>query len=458
MNDTYTKKISLKILIVFLAFTILFSVTALVVQRNISNKLKDVANLATSMEHDQSKPEHALLLLHQAEDDFQESLSNMNKNKIIDYKIKLSGAFNEIDTILKQRADTSRLSQQQNIRVKLWYNRKLELSDKLYNLRHTFDSLLTVYNDFHGQNSGATQPLITTTHIRKKRNGDVHSDTSELTIKQRKGLLRRIKDAIANKNSIYAIEINHNKNSQTIDSTTKKILNENRDNYVHKLQILQQQNIKLLTMQRELNRLNTYISNELENIIGRVKDINYNMAIEFKEFALKNYQSTTATLNKFYLAAFLLLLGFAFALIFFIGGLYKAEMQLRQENELTVNTARQKIDELLKKIILEEDKHSPARQEELKEIVELAVNNNPAFLIKFNEFDPGFNNKLLALAPNLVASEIAFCALLRLNFETKEIARYTKTSVRATEGKKYRIRKKLNIPSDQDINVWMTRI
>ena len=458
MNATYTKRSGLKILIVFLVFTIIFSVTALIVQRNISSKLKDVANLATHMEHDQSKPEQALLLLHQAEDDFQESLLNINNKKIIDYKIKLSKAFNEIDTLLKQKTDTSQLSLQQNSQVKLWYTRKLELSDKLYTLRHSFDSLLTVYNDFHVQNDEVAQQFTTSTHNHEKRTGGNHTDTSKKALGQKRGLIRRIKDAIANKNGNYAVEINHHNNSQTIDETTQKILSENKDNYARKLQMLQQQNIKLLAMQRELNRLNTYISNELENIIGRVKDLNYNMAISFKEFALKNYKDTTSILNRFYFAAFLLLLGFAIALMLFIVRIYKAEMQLRKENELSVSAAQQKIDELLKKIIREEDKHSPAKLEDLKEIVQLAVDNNPAFLIKFNEFDPEFNDKLLAIAPTLVASEIEFCALLRLNFETKEIARYTKTSVRAAEGKKYRIRKKLNIPSDQDINVWMTRI
>jgi DNA-binding CsgD family transcriptional regulator len=65
---------------------------------------------------------------------------------------------------------------------------------------------------------------------------------------------------------------------------------------------------------------------------------------------------------------------------------------------------------------------------------------------------------LLKIAPHLVASEIELCILLRLNFETKEIARHTKASVRAIEGKKYRVRKKLNIPSDQDINIWMAHV
>jgi tetratricopeptide (TPR) repeat protein len=99
-----------------------------------------------------------------------------------------------------------------------------------------------------------------------------------------------------------------------------------------------------------------------------------------------------------------------------------------------------------------------AKIEELKNIVQLAVNNNPSLLIKFNEFDTKFTTRLLTINPQLTATEIEFCVMLRLNFETKEIARYTKTSVRSVEGKKYRIRKKLNINSEKDINVWMTHL
>lgn len=75
-----------------------------------------------------------------------------------------------------------------------------------------------------------------------------------------------------------------------------------------------------------------------------------------------------------------------------------------------------------------------------------------------NDFDSEFIKKLLCISPNLVASELNICVLLRLNFDTKEIARYTKSSVRSIEGKKYRIRRKLGIPSDEYINIWMINI
>lgn len=95
---------------------------------------------------------------------------------------------------------------------------------------------------------------------------------------------------------------------------------------------------------------------------------------------------------------------------------------------------------------------------ELQEILQMATLNNPSFFVKFKEFEPEFINKLLQIAPNLVASELELCAYLRLNFETKEIARYALLSVRSVQGKKHRIRKKLMISPIEDLNLWMLQL
>lgn len=102
--------------------------------------------------------------------------------------------------------------------------------------------------------------------------------------------------------------------------------------------------------------------------------------------------------------------------------------------------------------------HLEDNAEKLKEVIRLALSNDDAFFVKFNELDADFRKGLLKLAPDLVSTELEFCALLKLNFDTKEIARFTDISVRAVEAKKYRIRKKLNIGSREDINIFMVNI
>lgn len=456
MNITYSKRLGRRLLLVFLIFAILFSVTFFFVRNSVIGKLAHISSLAINASNGQSRPERALLLLHQAEDNFQQSLLDANHKKIDDYKNDLAKAFKEIDTLLKDQKDTSYLSPAQNRQIKLWYSKKIELSAKLYDLKHSFDSLLSLHNAFQKDIDHVSKE---TTKLFYLQSNEVKTniDTVQKAVKK-KGLFGRLKDAISNKKDNSVIQINQSTTSQSKDQSIEHTTPTDRNIYLKKLKLLQAQNSKLHNMQRELTVLNTHIINRLENIINEVKENNYGFANSFKATALKNYQETASILNKFSLINLLLILVLTLFLVIFIVKLNKAELFLRKENELSVSKANATIENLIKKIELKEGKQGESKVEELKEIVKLAIANNPAFMIKFNEFDPDFCKKILQKAPHLVATETEFCVMARLNFETKEIARYTKSSVRAVESKKYRIRKKLEIPSDQDFNIWIANI
>lgn len=94
----------------------------------------------------------------------------------------------------------------------------------------------------------------------------------------------------------------------------------------------------------------------------------------------------------------------------------------------------------------------------LKKILHLASTNDPSFLVVFKETFPDFYKKLYKVNSGLIAGEQKLCAFLKLDLSTKEIAQYTNSSIRAVEAKKYRLRKKLSIPSEEDINVWMINL
>lgn len=97
-------------------------------------------------------------------------------------------------------------------------------------------------------------------------------------------------------------------------------------------------------------------------------------------------------------------------------------------------------------------------EQDLNELVRLAKSNDPAFFGNFKKTHPLFIQKLMIKDPGLLGSDLILCAQLRLGFYTKDIARYTKTTVRAVEGKKYRLRKKLNISTDEDIYSWILNL
>lgn len=348
MKSTYTQKISRKILLAFLAFVIILAIAALFVRDSISHKLQNISKLARNVEYDQSKPQQALLLLHEAEDDFQESLLNTDGTKSKAYKTKLSQAFDEIDTLLREHTDTLGLTSVQHKKVQYWHSKKVQLSARLYSLKHNFDSLLSVYADYNTvANKNSTH--ISINNSPGKKTVESKTDTiRKSTVAKKKGFFARIKDAISNKNgnaaSTNIIEVNHNHTSQVVDSTTRKIAYRDKKIYDQKLKQLQQRNTALLTTQKELISLNVSIRNELESIINDIKEINYGIANEFKGMTFKNYQETTALLNNFYLAALFLVLIFAALLIVFILKLGVSETLLRQENERSVTIAQQKMD------------------------------------------------------------------------------------------------------------------
>lgn len=96
-----------------------------------------------------------------------------------------------------------------------------------------------------------------------------------------------------------------------------------------------------------------------------------------------------------------------------------------------------------------------ASEEELILLNELVVSNNPSFYTKFQEIFPHFIIGLKKQYPLLNQKDLEICALIKLNYSTKDIARHTKSSVRSIESKKYRVRKKLNLKKDDEINIWI---
>lgn len=113
---------------------------------------------------------------------------------------------------------------------------------------------------------------------------------------------------------------------------------------------------------------------------------------------------------------------------------------------------------LLNSTVINKDDKVHISGDLVQELYELAIANNPIFLSEFRSVFPDFETKLLELSPNMIISELEICAFIKLNISTKEIATYTNSSVRAVEGKKYRIRKKLSLDKEVDLYVYINKI
>jgi len=87
-------------------------------------------------------------------------------------------------------------------------------------------------------------------------------------------------------------------------------------------------------------------------------------------------------------------------------------------------------------------------------LLEMIKKDDSSFIYTFEKLYPDFINKLLLSCPQLVQTEIEFCALLKMKLSTKQIAQLTFIETRTVQNKKHRIRKKLNLPPDLDIYQW----
>lgn len=77
------------------------------------------------------------------------------------------------------------------------------------------------------------------------------------------------------------------------------------------------------------------------------------------------------------------------------------------------------------------------------------------FEYNFNELHEDFFEKLLKRYPKLTPKDLKLCAYLKMNLSTKEIAPLMAISVRGVEIHRYRLRKKLQIESSENISNFL---
>jgi hypothetical protein len=73
----------------------------------------------------------------------------------------------------------------------------------------------------------------------------------------------------------------------------------------------------------------------------------------------------------------------------------------------------------------------------------------------FNEVHEVFLKKLISQYPELTPGDLKLAAYLRMNLSSKEIAPLLNISVRGVENKRYRLRKKLDLPPEENLTEFM---
>ncbi|MBT8271757.1 MAG: hypothetical protein KJO25_06915, partial [Bacteroidia bacterium] len=113
---------------------------------------------------------------------------------------------------------------------------------------------------------------------------------------------------------------------------------------------------------------------------------------------------------------------------------------------------------------IQEDLNKLNGEDELKRVIKLIdrnLNNTDDwkfFEEAFNNADKDFLKKVKNLHPKLTSNDLRLCAYLRLNLSSKEIAPLLNISTRSVEVKRYRLRKKMNLPHETNLSSYILEL
>lgn len=142
----------------------------------------------------------------------------------------------------------------------------------------------------------------------------------------------------------------------------------------------------------------------------------------------------------------------------------KLQVELASKNRELANSAMSLVykNELLQKLSqemtkLKDSSGKPLAEDQLRKIqkvIEDGMNDERdwnLFENSFNEAHESFFKKLKANHPDLVPNDLKLCAYLHMNMSSKEMASLLNISLRGVEIRRYRLRKKLEVPHDKNL-------
>ncbi|MES2417080.1 MAG: triple tyrosine motif-containing protein [Bacteroidota bacterium] len=137
--------------------------------------------------------------------------------------------------------------------------------------------------------------------------------------------------------------------------------------------------------------------------------------------------------------------------------LANSAMSLVYKNELL-----QKISEEMTKLKDENGKKlSEDQLRRIQKVIDDGMNDERdwnLFESSFNEAHESFFKKLKANHPDLVPNDLKLCAYLHMNMSSKEMASLLNISLRGVEIRRYRLRKKLEVPHDKNLTEFLMEL
>lgn len=246
--------------------------------------------------------------------------------------------------------------------------------------------------------------------------------------------------------NVYSAE---NKNDQAVSyylMALKKSNNSNKNVYLEKVIYEKLKNIYVKSGDIEkafiYSKLFSKIDDSLDLSLNKQRNFILNQVIKDA-----NEKQNIKSKNRFYLGGIFLLVLIVSIFFFFFNFVRKKESD-------TIKMLNQK-----ETLIIEKEKYTAELEQKLKlsleEIIEEAKNNTPIFIEKFQLMYPSFRSRLLKVNSTLNSNELTLLAYVYLNFSSKEIADYTFRSYRTIQTRKYNLRKKLGLNTNEDLLLWL---
>jgi DNA-binding CsgD family transcriptional regulator len=137
--------------------------------------------------------------------------------------------------------------------------------------------------------------------------------------------------------------------------------------------------------------------------------------------------------------------------------LANSAMSLVYKNELL-----QKLSEEMTKLKDENGKRlSEDQLRKIQKVIDEGMNDERdwnLFESSFNEAHESFFKKLKSNHPDLVPNDLKLCAYLHMNMSSKEMASLLNISLRGVEIRRYRLRKKLEVPHDKNLTEFLLEL
>lgn len=336
-------KISHRLFLIFLLFTLTVTVGSFILRETMINKLDHLSS-QLGQPSSQRDIDSLLVELNLAENEFQQASTTGNTTELDKYKQQLNGIFNGITHIVNRyHSDSTSALPTSSKRIALALQQKLSVSQKLFDLKKDFDTLLKVTTSSSlSANLPAPQNQTVTTQYGRR---SVKPDTivSTKVEKSKSGLFKRLKDALNNKSSVKVVTIHHRTNSfQSARYSPKTIKQPIPTNPADILKILGHQYDLINHSGQELMLANLTLLTELRQVMQQLQDIDHIAYEKSRDETLLQYQLATNYLNTYTVVASIAVLIFIILLVVYIRKATDAENLYRIENERAVQLASQK--------------------------------------------------------------------------------------------------------------------